>query len=275
MKAKYFANGGVYDAAMSTLSPAPNNYAVIMVARPHELAEYDRNYQHRDVKPVDSKTLFRSKMSELFPVCCCSCSLQNWSIIWLIWMILQNSLWFASSVLTTVILYDPYGDWVDCTDYSQSDDFVDCRDMFETNGLTKEFSVTAAVVAGIAVMINIWCWWAIYHCDAKALMAQIWWLYIEALFMMFFSCFTGYVYSLFAILVPLLLSCHFYDVYVLLIYCQQRINTRRIPRMQAVVVEGQPSPSTGAPKVVYVSAPEGNPIQYVSEKGVVVQQPVD
>lgn len=137
------------------------------------------------------------------------------------------------------------------------------------------FSIASAVIAGIAVIINIWCWWAIYKCNATALMAQIWWLYIQSLFMLLYSCFTGYYYSLFALLVPLLLSCQFYDVYVLLIYCQQRINTRRIPRMHAVVVEGQQSPATGAAKVVYVAAPEGNAIQYVTEKGVVVQQPVD
>ena len=124
---------------MSTLSPAPNNYAVIMVARPNELAEYERNYHQRDEKPIDSQTLFRSKMTESVPVCCCNCSLQNWTVFWLIYMIFQNSLWFASSVLTTVILYDPYGEWVDCIDYSEGNQFVDCRDMFETYGLTKGF----------------------------------------------------------------------------------------------------------------------------------------
>ena len=261
--------------AMSTLSPAPNNYAVIMVAKPEDLAQYSANYMHRDTKPMDSAELFRSKMNERFSVCCCMCSLQNWSLIWLIYMILQNALWFASSVLTTVILFDPYKSWMSCTDYSDpTDSTVDCREWFESNGLTKGFSITAAVVAGIAIIINVWCWRALYSVDGKALMAQIWWLYIEGLFMMLFSVFTGYVYSLFAILVPLLLSCHFYDVYVLMMYCQQRVNTKRIPRMQAVVVEGQPSPSTGAPKVVYVAAPDRPPIQYVTENGVVVQPPV-
>jgi len=271
-------NGGIYDVAMSSLSPAPNNYAVMMVARPHELAHYDANYMHRDTKPIDSKKLFRSKMTERFAVCCCSCSLQIWSLIWIIYMILQNALWFASSVLTTVILYDPYGEWMSCTDYTASGGHsaeVDCREWFESNGLTKGFSITAAIVAGLGLLINVWCWRALYDCNATALMAQIWWLYIEGLFMMLFSVFTGYIYSLFAILVPWLLSCHFYDVYVLLLYSKQRVNTARIPRMQAVVVEGQPSPSTGAPpKVVYVAAPDRPTIQYVDQNGVAAPQPV-
>ena len=48
-------------------------------------------------------------MNEGFNFCCCMCTLQTWSIIWLIYMIFQNMLWFASAVITTVILYDPYG----------------------------------------------------------------------------------------------------------------------------------------------------------------------
>merc|ERR1712083_1055679 len=136
---------------------------------------------------------------------------------------------------------------------------VDCRELFESNGLTKGFSITACVVAGIAVFINIWCWKALYDCTTTAVMAQIWWLYIEGLFMMLFSCFTGYIYSLFAMMVPLLLTCHFYDVYVLMSYCQQNINTARIPRMQAVVMEGQPN--TGGTKVIYVAAPTQQPIE--------------
>merc|ERR1712079_244522 len=115
------------------------------------------------------------------------------------------------------------------------------------------------------------CWKALYDCNATAVMAQIWWLYIEGLFMMLFSCFTGYIYSLFAILVPLLLTCHFYDVYVLMSYSKQNINTARIPRMQAVVVEGQPD--NAGNKVIYVAAPAQQPIQYVTERGSVVAQP--
>merc|ERR1719242_1126471 len=187
-------------------------------------------------------------------------------------MILQNSLWFASSVLTTVILYDPYGEWTNCTDYT-SDGMVDCRELFESNGLTKGFAITSAVVAGIAVLINMWCCWALYVVDRTALMAQIWWLYLQAIFMMLFSCFTGYYYSLFAVLVPLLLSCHFYDVYVLMMYCHQRVNTKRIPRMHAVVVEGQSDVTGSGPKVIYVAAPERPPIEYVTESGMPAQKP--
>ena len=109
-------------------------------------------------------------------------------------------------------------------------------------------------------------------------MAQVWMLFIQALFMLLFSIFTGYYFGLFAMLIPLLLSCHFYDVYIVAIYCQQRINTYRIPKMQAVVVMDkdrndksqqteQPQPPPQQPKVIYVPAPYQQPIRYVDQNG--------
>ena len=272
-QAKYFKKGGIYDQDMSTLSPAPNNYAVMYVAKPEDLAHYHANYKNRDKStPIDHKKLFRRKMNEGFDFCCCMCTLQTWSIIWLIYMILQNILWFASSVTTTVILYDPYGSHMDCIVYGgDTTENVDCRKLFEDQGLTKAFSIIACIVAGIAIIINIWCWRGLYSCDKNAFMAQVWMLFIQALFMLLFSIFTGYYFGLFAVLIPLLLSCHFYDIYIVAIYCQQKINTYRIPKMQAVVVADKPQskpdkpsnnqPSTNQPQVIYVPAPYQQPIR--------------
>ena len=278
---------------MSTLSPAPNNYAVMYVAKPEDLAHYHANYKNRGKStPKDHRDLFRRKMNEGFNFCCCMCTLQTWSIIWLIYMILQNILWFASSVTTTVILYDPYGTHMNCIIYSgDQQETIDCRELFEQQGLTKTFSIIACIVAGIAVIINIYCWRGLYTNNKNAFIAQVWMLFIQALFMLLFSIFTGYYFGLFALLIPLLLSCHFYDVYIVSIYCQQKINTYRIPKMQAVVVMDKPQPKPSQnkddneqkeqapiqqqqPQVIYVPAPYQQPIRYVNQNGQTVQQPM-
>ena len=97
-------------------------------------------------------------------------------------------------------------------------------------------------------------------------------LFIQALFMLSFSIFTGYYFGLFAMLIPLLLSCHFYDIYIVAIYCQQKINTYRIPKMQAVVVADKPQPkpdkpsnNNNQPQVIYVPAPYQQPIRHVND----------
>merc|ERR1712232_49514 len=60
--AKYFEKGGIYDPNLSTMSPAPNNYAVLYVARPDDLAHYHSN-KRKATEPQDAKTLFRQKMN--------------------------------------------------------------------------------------------------------------------------------------------------------------------------------------------------------------------
>ena len=89
----------------------------------------------------------------------------------------------------------------------------------------------------------------------------------------------------------MLLSCHFYNVYIVAVWSCQEVNIARIPRMQAVVVGGtdvpQPKPqnmeqkeqSTAVvpqqqPKVIYVPAPYQQPISYVNQNGQLVQQPM-
>eukprot|EP01083_Nonionella_stella_P202758 740432_1 len=300
--AKYFQKGGIYDQHMSTLSPAPNNYAVMYVAKPEDLAYYHANYKNRHEQPLDFKELFRRKMNESFDFCCCMCTLQTWSIIWLTYLILQNLLWFSSAVVTTIILYDPYGEWDNCILYGTNDpnehpdldcvahnDYLqcDCRQLFETQGLTKAFAIIACIIAGLAVIVNIYCWRGLYTCNKAAFMCQVWMLFIQALFMLLFSIFTGYYFGIFAMLIPLLLSCHFYDIYIVAVYCKQQINTKRIPRMQAVVAmdKVQPPPQqTGQvehkqqaqpqPQVIYVPAPPQQPIYYVNQNGQIIQQPI-
>ena len=110
------------------------------VAKPNELAHYHATYQNRKQKPIDKLQMFRNKMNEGFDFCCCMCTLQTWTIIWLIYMILQNCLWFASAVTTTVILYAPYDTYKNCIVYGgESAENVDCRTLFEDQGLTKAF----------------------------------------------------------------------------------------------------------------------------------------
>ena len=96
--------------------------------------------------------------------------------------------------------------------------------------------------------------------------------------MLLFSCFTGYYFGLFTMLIPMLLSCHFYDVYIVAVYCQQGVNTRRIPRMKAVVVmdadKGKQNQSQTQPQVVYVTAPAEQPIVYMDQNGKIVNQPI-
>mmetsp|Transcript_18966 Transcript_18966/g.30190 ORF Transcript_18966/g.30190 Transcript_18966/m.30190 type:complete len:487 (-) Transcript_18966:287-1747(-) len=258
--ANYFAKGGIYDQDMN-MSPSPNNYAVMYVARPQDLAHYHAQYKKRDTEPIDSKKLFRMKMNEGFEFCCCMCTMQMWSIIWLVYMICQNLLWFSASVVTTVILYDPVGTWMDCLVYNGSEvTTADCRLLFEEYGLTRGFSIVACIVAGIAVIINVWCWVGLYKMDRNAFMSQVTWLLVQAFFMVLYSVFTGYYFGIFAILIPLLLSCHYYNVYIVCVYCEQRINTSRIPKMQAVIIADQN-------EIIYVSAPKPDPVKYVNDAG--------
>jgi len=277
--AKYFQKGGIYDQDMRYYSPAPNNYAVLYVAKPEDLAHYHAHYRSRNEKPLNSKQLFHAKMNQAFDFCCCQCTLQTWSIIWLIYMLFQNALWFSSSVVTTVILYDPYGTWMDCVEYGGEGEpvKVDCRVWFENNGLTKAFSIIACIVAGFAIIVNVWCWRGLYTVDKNAFMTQVLMLLIQGFFMLLYSIFTGYYFGLFALLIPLLLSCHFYDVYIVCVYCQQGINTQRIPKMQAVIVHEteQPSGNGGGvqSKVIYVPAPQQQPVRFVNETGQDVYAP--
>merc|ERR1712129_218561 len=109
------------------------------------------------------------------------------------------------------------------------------------------------------------CVWGIYKANETAIMLQVWMLFVTALFMILFSAFTGYYYGFFALMIPMLLSCHFYDVYIVCVYCHQGINTRRIPKMKAIVNE--------QPQVVYVAADDNRPIVYVNQYGQVVNEP--
>ena len=105
---------------MNYISPSPNNYAVMYVATPNELAKYHENYTKKDINKSDKnayKKLFSIKMHEYFDMCCCKCNLMIWSIIWIVYMIFQNSLWLITAIIATIILYDDYGEWMNCTAY--------------------------------------------------------------------------------------------------------------------------------------------------------------
>ena len=100
------------------MSPSPNNYAVMYVAKPKELADYHKEYkENKKPDPNAYKKLFSYKMHEYFPMCCCRCNMMIWSIIWIVYMLFQNSLWLIGAIMTTIILYDDYGEWMNCVSY--------------------------------------------------------------------------------------------------------------------------------------------------------------
>eukprot|EP01084_Bolivina_argentea_P090891 163696_1 len=192
---KYFKKGGVYDGDMNYMSPSPNNYAVMYVAKPDELANYHEHYTKYDKpNPMEYKELFYYKMHEQFDTCCCQCNLMTWSIVWIIYMLFQNSIWLISAVMCTIVLYDDYGEWTDCVaigDYEGEEGTsgggitstlaaeTDCRVLFEDRGLTKGFAVTCCIVAGICLIVNAWCLQGLYECNKSAIMGQVWMLLIQ------------------------------------------------------------------------------------------------
>ena len=160
--------------------------------------------------------LFKWKLKENDGCCSSWCSAH----FFLIYLLLTNITNMVIAGYHLKVLIDPYGTHEIC--YYPADgepeECVDERQFYEDAGLTKTFLIVEIVFLVLYVLVTIMTFHALQKCIPWIFFLLWLFINVQIIFILIHTILTGIYWGIFALLIPMLLSCYFWMLYQLVCF---------------------------------------------------------
>lgn len=168
------------------------------------------------------EVLFQWKLKENDGCCTSWCAAH----FFLIWLILELVTQIAISSYHITVLQDPYGEHWICYDtasgHSNSDldpannpDCYDARELYEDFGLSVPFLSVVIAFCCLYFVVCMMGFYALHKCVPWIFLTLWIFLNLHIVFMFVHSILTGIYWGFCAMVIPMMLSCYFWMIYVL------------------------------------------------------------